>query len=240
MVRVRTIEVLGTPIRVNETNATCWSPTTGHEDFWTAFERDAYEPGTVKRMRRLLLKPGNLFIDIGAWIGPFTLLALALGCKVVAFEPDPVAFAALQANTELNGGDLILFNAAVVPEGAGPYALGHGDGQGLSTLERYVPGAQLVPTMTLGRLFRLLEDWSVGFPSKPSFVKVDVEGYEHTLMPALGPWLAKLKVPAQVSLHGARFNPRSVSGFTTVIWPESNSGDVVLLPFTSMDPKQWT
>ena len=44
----------------------------------------------------------KIFIDIGAWIGPYTLIAASMGMKVYAFEPDKVAFQVLKKNVELN------------------------------------------------------------------------------------------------------------------------------------------
>lgn len=44
----------------------------------------------------------KIFIDIGAWIGPYTLIAAKKGMKVYAFEPDKVAFEKLKKNIELN------------------------------------------------------------------------------------------------------------------------------------------
>mgnify|MGYP001166988570 FL=1 len=44
----------------------------------------------------------KIFIDIGAWIGPYTLIAASMGMKVYAFEPDKVAFQDLKKNIELN------------------------------------------------------------------------------------------------------------------------------------------
>jgi FkbM family methyltransferase len=52
-----------------------------------------------------LLKPGMTFVDAGANIGYYTLLASSLvapGGKVFAFEPDPVAFDYLETNARLN------------------------------------------------------------------------------------------------------------------------------------------
>lgn len=45
-----------------------------------------------------------LAIDVGAYIGNHTLFfSSVLGVRTIAFEPNPLAFAALQANVELNG-----------------------------------------------------------------------------------------------------------------------------------------
>ena len=45
-----------------------------------------------------------MFIDVGAWIGPMTLVAAACGARVVAYEPDPTAADELAANVALNPG----------------------------------------------------------------------------------------------------------------------------------------
>ncbi len=50
------------------------------------------------------LRPDDLFIDIGANIGSYTVLAGAcVGADCMAFEPTPQAFAWLQRNVDLNG-----------------------------------------------------------------------------------------------------------------------------------------
>jgi FkbM family methyltransferase len=53
-----------------------------------------------------LLRPGDVFLDVGANIGYFSLLAASVvGPRgaVFAFEPDPDNYRLLQANAELNG-----------------------------------------------------------------------------------------------------------------------------------------
>ena len=44
-------------------------------------------------------REGDIIVDIGAGIGEFTLWCAEAGAQVVAFEPDPLAFACLQRNT---------------------------------------------------------------------------------------------------------------------------------------------
>ena len=44
----------------------------------------------------------KIFVDVGAWIGPYTLIAASMGMKVYAFEPDKVAYQELKNNIELN------------------------------------------------------------------------------------------------------------------------------------------
>lgn len=50
-----------------------------------------------------LLRPGDLFADVGAHLGGYTVLAAAaVGARAVAFEPAPDAYAALLDNIHLN------------------------------------------------------------------------------------------------------------------------------------------
>jgi FkbM family methyltransferase len=62
-----------------------------------------------------LLHPGSTFVDVGANVGYFTLLAASLGARVVAYEPTPSVFARLRENVDLNGFEHAeLVNAAVM------------------------------------------------------------------------------------------------------------------------------
>lgn len=57
------------------------------------------------------LGKGNVFIDVGAHIGRYTVLFASFFKKVVAVEPDPYNFLILRKNVLLNGfGNVILFN----------------------------------------------------------------------------------------------------------------------------------
>ena len=63
-----------------------------------------YEPQETQLLRDLL-QPGNVFIDVGANWGYYTLAAAQLvgrQGRVVAFEPEPRLFALLAANIEVN------------------------------------------------------------------------------------------------------------------------------------------
>jgi FkbM family methyltransferase len=59
------------------------------------------------------LQPGDLFIDVGANSGMYTLWALDLGCEVIAVEPDEGARRRLERNLQLNGYKAEIVAAAV-------------------------------------------------------------------------------------------------------------------------------
>lgn len=70
--------------------------------FWQGV--DAWEPETIPVFYKLAQK-SNLFLDIGANTGLFTLLALAANTnsKVISFEPVPHVYERLVANVKMNG-----------------------------------------------------------------------------------------------------------------------------------------
>ena len=59
------------------------------------------------------LNTGDNWIDLGANIGAFTVLAASKGCQVTAYEPDPVSYQITLENLKLNGLQAEVINAAV-------------------------------------------------------------------------------------------------------------------------------
>ena len=67
-------------------------------------EQGIWEPYETSLVLKLL-GPGSVFVDVGANLGYFSLIAASLvgdSGKVVAFEPDPANFELLSASSELN------------------------------------------------------------------------------------------------------------------------------------------
>ena len=52
---------------------------------------------------RRVLRPGDLFLDVGANVGSYTIWAGELGADVIALEPAPDTYALLLENIDLNG-----------------------------------------------------------------------------------------------------------------------------------------
>ena len=80
------------------------APVVGGRDntaFWRRMESGEWEPETQWLLERII-GPGVEFYDVGAWIGPTALFAAMKGARVVAFEPDPIAWEALSATLALN------------------------------------------------------------------------------------------------------------------------------------------
>jgi FkbM family methyltransferase len=118
-----------------------------------------------------LLRPGDLFLDVGANIGSYTVLAAGV-CKAraIAFEPDPDTARMLRRNIAINR----LSALADVQEAA----LGGVHGQiaftvGLDTMNRVArPDDKCAQVVRIRRLDDIPD------AAEPTLIKLDVEGFE--------------------------------------------------------------
>jgi len=72
--------------------------------FWKTLEAGKWETNCIKYLPNVVRK-GQTILDVGAWIGPYTLLFSKLvqtTGQVFAFEPDSQAFHVLRDNIEKN------------------------------------------------------------------------------------------------------------------------------------------
>lgn len=184
--------------------------------FWGLFEEGSWEPQTTALFDELL-GPGCLLVDFGAWIGPTVLWAAAQGARVLAIEPDPVARGALADNVQANGfADQVTIIAGAIDTQTGTARLFHAPvGEFGDSRSRLSDSGVEVQTWTLPDL---LTEQEIA-PEDVSLVKIDVEGYETTLCPTLGPWLAEHQIPATIELHGGYPDPSLFEGFGIVRYP---------------------
>lgn len=190
----------------------------GWEEFGPRYRAGKWEPRTKALVDTL--SPGDVFVDVGAWIGPVTLWALDRGAIVYAIEPDPVAAAAFR-RTIGERDDVHFLQAALAPAGGTVNISPEPRGEFGGSETRVTSEGLEVPAVTL-------EDVLGGVV--PALVKIDVEGYETTLCPAIVPWLAEHQVPVQISLHGEHLPRELFDGYSDVKIPVSDRGDIVALP----------
>ena len=145
------------------------------------YKRGSYEAELTDYIaHQVVFKDGDVFLDVGANIGWYPLVLARTSphrIETLAFEPDPLNFALLEANVRLNGCPSVR-----------PIRKAVADTEGTRTLYRYANknlgrhsllpindrGTVEVETVTLdGFLAREGID-----PGRVAFVKVDVEGYE--------------------------------------------------------------
>jgi FkbM family methyltransferase len=112
-----------------------------------------------------VLKPGDLFVDVGANIGTYTIWAGELGARVIAVEPAADTFALLRENVSLNGYPVEMFQlAAGARSGTGTFTSGR------DSLNRLDPAGDVkVNVITVDDLLH---------GRGATGVKIDVEGYE--------------------------------------------------------------
>jgi FkbM family methyltransferase len=80
---------------------------------WEFLSSRVKEDATTEFVKSFL-RPGMTFVDVGANVGYFTLLAASLGARVVAYEPTLTVMERLRENVALNGFDQVtVVNAAV-------------------------------------------------------------------------------------------------------------------------------
>lgn len=123
------------------------------------------------------LKPGDIVVDVGAYVGHISLL-LADKVKpnhLFAFEPTPSAFQRLKENWRLNDWPLTnLFRAAVGAESGTVFVK---DGASPSTKNIVAETARHEYSVEVP-LVRLDDYLSVWHESPIGLLKIDVEGYE--------------------------------------------------------------
>jgi FkbM family methyltransferase len=111
------------------------------------------------------LRPGDLFVDIGANVGSYALWAAELGADVIALEPAADAFALLTENIALNGYRIeAIMAAAAAHAGAARLTTGR------DTVNRLDPAG--------GAVVRLVTLDSVIGDRAVAGLKIDVEGFE--------------------------------------------------------------
>jgi FkbM family methyltransferase len=124
-----------------------------------------------------LLKQNDIFLDIGANIGYFSLLAAKNGANVFAFEPAKQLFEKLEKNISINGNvNAAPFNVAVgeLSEEKDLFLSGP-DNLGMSSLqkpENYSGNSQRVKVVSIDEWFE-----NSGLPGI-QVIKIDVEGSE--------------------------------------------------------------
>lgn len=114
---------------------------------------------------RQLLRRGDLFVDVGANIGSYSIWAGELGAEVVALEPASDTFALLEENIALNGYRILAVRAA-----AGPTRATVRVTSGRDTVNRISPAGEAEADM-------VTLDSMVG-ERVVAGLKIDVEGFE--------------------------------------------------------------
>ena len=160
------------------------------KNFWKNVS--TWEPETFSFVESCA-RPGTTFIDVGAWIGPITLLAARRGAHVISLEPDRIALLALEKNICLNHLSPTILNAALhthdngVVLNAGPTGFGKSVSSSLT-----LPGDRLQQEMVTSITAQQLVKRIPKCHNEVAF-KVDIEGHEYLVGKCIASVVSELR-----------------------------------------------
>jgi FkbM family methyltransferase len=135
------------------------------------------------------LRSDDTFIDVGANIGSYTILASKVcGAKTIAIEPDPITWKRLSSNIILND---VTGLASAVETALGDHVGSIQFTKGQDTTNQVaMPGSMNTQTVPLTTLDALL------FNVNPTMIKLDVEGFEAAVIAGAKETLSKASLKA--------------------------------------------
>jgi FkbM family methyltransferase len=149
-----------------------------------------------------LLRRDDVFADVGANIGAYSLVAASAGARCVAFEPTSLAYHYLFENVALNKlQERIELQQCAVGAEAGSIRLTAGMGEVNHVLEAGETGESIqVPMVSLDGFFSGC--------TPPALIKIDVEGFEGAVVDGAAQLISArrpLALLMELAGHGARY-----------------------------------
>jgi FkbM family methyltransferase len=149
----------------------------------------------VEAMKRLL-KPGGVFVDVGANIGYLSAIAAGIVGKqgqIHCFEPVPAYFERLERLVELNPGHSITINSQAAGEASGDCTIYVTREPGQNTLvPAYKSGPEIISTLNVP-VVRLDSYFAERKIHRVSLLKIDAEGFELPVLKGLQHFLEASK-----------------------------------------------
>jgi len=170
-----------------------------YRSWWKKVNSGKWEEHTFEVFDRYLDKKSS-FIDIGAWIGPTTLYASHLSQFCFSIEPDPVSYKELEENVSLNPGiknKIKLYNFCIGDKCSkvkfgNKYKFGNSSS---SILFGGLKDSIYVNSVTLQKFIQTEKI------DNCNFIKMDIEGGEVIVLPAIKKYLEKNVPSLYISLH---------------------------------------
>jgi FkbM family methyltransferase len=148
------------------------------------------------------LRAGNLFVDVGANVGSYTVLASGVvGARTIAVEPIPATFKSLELNVVLNGlTDLVELQCLGLSDQKGVLRFT----ESLDTVNHVATENESVDSVEVrvATLDEVLQGRS------PTVIKIDVEGHERAVLSGATKTLtdpALIAVVMETNASGARY-----------------------------------
>lgn len=183
-------------IRYNDTDFKVASNSAVEENFWNLLATEKWETEYLAFM--VNNRKGSVFLDIGAWVGPVTLLMSRHYDEVLSVDFDPVAIRSFKNNLSMNS----ISNVTL-------YELGFSDRTGSIRISSDALGSSMTSLYTQP-LNDTVEVQVVRFDKFVSqltnrdsigFIKIDCEGAEYKFLDQIYAFLRKQSVRVLISYH---------------------------------------
>jgi FkbM family methyltransferase len=184
----------------------------------------------VQAMLGQLLRAGDVFFDVGAHLGFFTMLGARLvgpAGTAVAFEPHAASVDALRSNVELNG----FTNVIVVPEAVSAET-GTGFLVGRTAALTALVEADAEPGSGQPVRTTSIDDFVSAHPDLiPTVIKIDVEGHEVEVLRGMHGTLSGHQPVILCEMHGRNASfARMLREFGYTLRPLEGAGPVESVP----------
>ncbi|MBF0479335.1 MAG: FkbM family methyltransferase [Candidatus Omnitrophica bacterium] len=155
----------------------------------TRWRMDTYfskEPATIEWLDSM--KPGEVFFNIGANIGLYSIYAAKQGVKVIAFEPESQNYALLNKNIFLNqcADSVTALNIALAREETLGYLYmpSFEAGAALNQFNQQIDeqGKTFSPVYKQGMISMTLDNFVNRYQLTPDHIKIDVDGIEEDII----------------------------------------------------------
>lgn len=167
---------------------------------WFHTDYQSWENSTFQVLE-YFLNSKKSSLDIGAWVGATVLYSAKLSKKVYAFEPSPKALKVLLENVAVSPDkDKIVIIPAALTANRGTAVLHSKDlinsAATLTTNSNVsMDDSAIVNTVTIDCVEK---DYNL---DDINFIKMDIEGYENVVFPALEPLIKKNRISMLMSVH---------------------------------------
>lgn len=178
----------------------------------------SYEPDVTKILQKIL-EPGDVFIDVGANVGYFTVLGSTLvgpEGKVFAFEPDPKNIDRIKfhcANNKCDNVQIISRPASHSVEDVKFYFnKSSSGGNALWNPGEYFGDPDFNDGYTVMKSTTLSDEFATQGIEKIKLVKIDTEGAEYSILKGAKDWLTGQSIPFIIAeLNGFGLNKLDTS-----------------------------
>lgn len=183
--------------------------------YWQGVADGQWEPATFRIFDRFM-DPEHCFIDMGAYVGVTLLYGCQIAKRAYGIEPDPIAFAELKVNVLANRPltDNIELVEACIARRSGTVAFGN-CGEGGDSVSSLLFGNRRTHWMVKALTFDdFLQQHRI---TDCNFIKMDIEGGEYALLPAMRDWLSTHRPTVHLSLHPCHLGKRRIGWIGKVI-----------------------